>query len=345
MNKNRKLTIIDIARLTGFSKSTVSKVLRNESYVSKKTKDKIIKIIKETGFFPNEVARKLVTGKPLDSIGLIVSDISNPFFSEIASGAEMEAKKNSISIIFLNTNYDKDLERRDIDILIKNRVMGILLATPTTKDGNVLYLEEIGFPYVLLTRKVSGLNSNIVSVDHFKASKNAVEYLVKKGHERIAHFSSNEKVYGIIQREKGYLDALKKNGISINKELILYTDLTIDGGYNVARDLINKRKELRPTAIFCTNDMIAIGALEFFNQVGIKVPENMSVIGYDDIPYSSLRMINLTTVKQPMIEMGIKAVQLLLKIINANNPKPIQYILKSKLVERGTVSDNTQVFI
>ena len=337
MGKNNKITILDIAKLTGFSKSTVSKVLRNERYVSNKTKDYIIEKIKETEYIPNEFARKLVTGKPLDTIGLIVSDIINPYFSEISLGVEIEAIKNNIGVILLNTNYNMDLEKRGIDILLKNRVMGILLSTPTTKDENVFYLEKRRLPYVLITRKVSGLESNLVTVDHLKSSKMAVNYLIKKGHKRIAHISSYEEIYGILKRKEGYIKSLNQNGIKIDRNLIFYTDLTIDGGYKAARELVNKKYISKPSAIFCTNDMIAIGALEFFNENSIKVPEDISIIGYDDILYSSLKMINLTTIKQPKIEMGRKAVQILLKNINTNNFKPIQCILEASLIERGTV--------
>lgn len=334
----KKTTIIDISRESGFSKSTVSKVLRNKPFVKHSTKEKILEIIKRLGYQPDEIARSLVTGKTINSIGLIISDITNPFFPDVALGVEAEAKKRNCNMILCNAHYDEAEEEKYINILIRNRAVGILLATPKLKDKNINRLLEINYPFVLVTRKVEGLKTNIVTVDHFKASKMAVNYLIQKGHRKIAHFSGVEKFYGMVRRMEGYKAALKENGIGVDNKLIFNSAISIEGGYNSANELL-KLKE-KPTAIFATEDLIAIGAMECLKDHGYRVPEDMSVMGYDNIKITALKAINLTTVNQPKFDIGVKSVEVLYKQIEGSpDYKPSTYFMDSYIVERGSVSD------
>ena len=211
--KKKKYTIVNIANLSGFSKATVSKVIRNKPYVKKSTKEKIQNIIKEIGYHPDEIARSLVSKKNMNFIGLIISDINNSFFSEVALGVESEAKKRGYNVILCNTNYLEEEEKKYIDILIRNRATGLLLATPTLDDNNIKELMARKYPFVLITRKIKGLDSNIVSVNHYKSAKMAVNYLIKKGHKKIAHFTVKENTIGVINRLKGYKAALEENDI------------------------------------------------------------------------------------------------------------------------------------
>lgn len=332
----KKPTIIDISKVSGFSKSTVSKVLRNEPYVKHSTKEKISGIIKELGYQPDEIARSLVLRKTINFIGLIISDITNPFFSEVALGVEAEAKKRNCNVILCNTNYDEAEEEKYINILIRNRALGLLLATPSINDKNIKHLLEINYPFVLITRKVKGLKTNIVTVDHFRSSKMVVNYLVQKGHIKIAHFSGNERMYGIIRRLAGYKAALKDNNIKINSKFIFKNAISIEGGYRSAEELIKMRE--RPTAIFATDDLVAIGAMEYFLANGYKIPEDFSIIGYDNIKMTALKSINLTTVNQPKFDLGAKSVEFLFRQIESGSDfKPTTCFLESNIVERGSV--------
>lgn len=332
----KKPTIIDVSKASGFSKSTVSKVLRNESYVKHSTKERIIGIIKELGYQPDEIARSLVLKKTINFIGLIIPDITNPFFSEVALGVEAEAKKRNCNVILCNTNYDEAEEKKYINILIRNRALGLLLATPSINDKNIKQLLEMNYPFVLITRKVKGLKTNIVTIDHFKSSKMVIDYLVKKGHVKIAHFSGNEEVYGIIRRLEGYKAALKNNNLKINSKFIFKNAISIEGGYKCAEELIKMGE--RPTAIFATDDLVAIGAMEYFLANGYKIPEDFSIIGYDNIKMTALKSINLTTVNQPKFDLGAESVEILFRQIeNSPDFKPTICFLESKIVERGSV--------
>jgi LacI family transcriptional regulator len=332
----KKSTIIDISKASGFSKSTVSKVLRNEPFVKHSTKEKILGIIKKLGYQPDEIARSLVTGKTINSIGLIISDITNPFFPDVALGVEAEAKKRNCNMILCNADYDEAEEEKYINILIRNRVVGILLATPKLKDKNINHLLEINYPFVLITRKVKGLKTNIVTVNHFKASKMAVNYLIQKGHRKIAHFSGKERFYGMIKRSEGYKAALKENNIEINNKLIIKNAISIEGGYKSAEELLKMNE--KPTAIFATEDLIAIGAMECLVDNGYKVPEDISIIGYDNIKITALKSINLTTVNQPKFDIGVKSVEILYRQIESGPGfKPVTCFMESYIVERGSV--------
>lgn len=333
----KKYTIINIAKLSGFSKSTVSKVLRNQPYVKNSTRKKIEKVIKEINYYPDEVARSLVSKKNMNFIGLIISDINNPFFSELALGVENEAKKRGCSVIVCNTNNSEEEEERYINILIRNRAIGLLLATPTINDNNLKELLIRKLPFVLITRKVMGVDSSIVSVDHYKSAKMAVNYLINKGHTKIAHFTAEENTFGVIKRLEGYMAALKENNIELNKNYIINSGVSkIESGRKSARELLALTD--RPTAIFASDDLVAIGAQDYFFEKGYKVPEDFSIIGYDNINITSLKSINLTTVNQPKFEMGVKSVEILFEHINKES-KPIKYYFESKIIERGSVLD------
>ena len=337
--EKKNYTIVNIANLSGFSKSTVSKVIRNKPYVKKSTKEKIQNIINEIGYHPDEVARSLVSKKNMNFIGLIVSDINNSFFSEIALGVESEAKKRGYNVILCNTNYLKEEESKYIDILIRNRATGLLLATPTLDDNNIEELLAKNFPFVLITRKVRGVDSNIVSVNHYKAAKMAVNYLIKRGHREIAHFTVKENTIGVVNRLKGYKAALKENDIKFNKGFIFKNKISkIEGGYKLAQKMLASAD--RPTAVFASDDLLAIGALDYFLEKGYKIPNDLSIMGYDNIKITSLKSINLTTVHQPKFEIGVKSVEILFEQIN--NPKdfkPIKYYFEAEIVERGSVLD------
>jgi len=333
-----KITIRDIAKISGFSKSTVSKVIRNEPYVKKSTKEKILSIIRSTRYQADEIARSLVLKKTIDVIGLIVSDITNPFFAEVALGIEAEAKKRNCNIILCNTNYIEDEERKYIDILIKNRVLGMILATPKIDDKYIKSLVDIKYPCVLIARKVNNVRANRVSVNYYESMKEGTNYLIKKGHKKIVHLTSDKKIFGFASRLEGYKAALKQNNLKVINNYILKSEASIKGGYEIAKEVL--KLEERPTAICAADDLIAIGAMDFLFHNGYKIPDDFSIMGYDNIAMSSLKAINLTTINQPKFEIGKKAIEILFQQINGgSNFKVIEYLFPTKIIERGSVLD------
>ena len=333
----KKYTILDIARLSGFSKSTVSKVLRNELTVKDSTRKKIEKIISKTGYRPDEIARYMVTKKNVKFIGLLVSNIENPVYAEIALGVENEARKKGYNVVLCDSKSFEE-EKNYINVLLNNRAPGVVLMTASFDDSNVKYLSKINYPYVLINGKVRGIKSNEVSVNHLLAAKDAVKLLIEKGHRKIAHFNSPNKGYGLLRRIEGYKMSLKENNIEYDSDLLFRGDQTIDGGFSCAEKLIESGK--KPTAIFTSNDLMAIGAMDYFNKNGYRVPGDFSIIGFDNINISSLEAINLTTVNTPKYKLGSEAIRLLFKRIeNGSDFISQNYDFKTEIVIRKSIRE------
>ena len=206
------------------------------------------------------------------------------------------------------------------------------------KDENIKYLSERNFPYVNINSKIKDIKSNEVFINHYEAAKSAVKYLIRKGHNNIAHFNQVSLGYGMKMRFKGYKDGLEDNKILFRDSLVLQDLNTREGGYNCARRLIESG--LKASAIFASNDLMAIGAMDFFAANGYKVPDDISIIGFDDIWISSLENISLTSVHTPKAELGAAAVKILLERIE-KGPDFIKqdHSFKTEIIERNSVKD------
>lgn len=333
---NKKITILNIAEESGFSKSTVSKVLRKEPFVKKSTEQKILKIIEKIGYRPDEIARSLVMKRNLKHIGLIVPDLANPSYIDLSSIIEEECNKRDYSISISRTGFSEETEKKYIEIFMQNRASGIIIATPVSRSNYLNYLANTKFPFVITYRIINNLKVDMVSLQYIKAAKDAINYLIKKNHKRIAFFTGKEKFYGKGRRLAGYKAALKDNNINVDEEIILKDNTTIEGGYNAAKEFLKLRQ--RPSAIVAHNDYMAIGALEYFYEKNIKVPEEISIMGFDNIKMSSLKFINLTTVNLPFYEIGKKTSELLFSQIESKkNISAHKYLFDFTIIERGTV--------
>ena len=212
-------TIKDVAKLAGVHPSTVSRVINNDSRISEKTKEKILLIINKMGYTPNAIARGLKT-KRTYTLGMLIPDITNPFFAEVARGVEDAANKNNFNVILCNTDDKLKKERTYLEILRGKRVDGLILGTAHTKDKSILELEKKKFPYILVSRNIEKLNKNCIIVDDIEGGIMATEYLIKLGHRRIAHITGPLKTRSALNRLKGYKLALKKYKIKYQEELV-----------------------------------------------------------------------------------------------------------------------------
>ena len=330
-------TIKDVAKLAGVHPSTVSRVINDDPRISEKTKKKILLIVNKLRYTPNAIARGLKT-KRTYTLGMLIPDITNPFFAEIARGVEDAANKNNFNVILCNTDDKLKKERTYLEILRGKRVDGLILGTAHVKDKSILELEMKKFPYILISRNIEGLDKNCIIVDDVEGGMMATEYLIKLGHRRIAHITGPLKTRSALNRLKGYKLALKKYNIEYMDELVEEGDFRIKGGYQAMKKFLKLLEP--PRAIFAANDLLALGAMQAIQKKNFHIPEDFSVIGFNDIELASFVYPALTTIRQPMLEMGELAVKMLLRIIEEGEFNQRKIVLKPKLIIRESCRKN-----
>lgn len=327
------VTIKDIAKRANVSYATVSRALSGSSEISEETKNRILDLANEMGYTPNTIARGLVT-KSTYTIGLIVPDITNPFFAEVAQGAGDCANQNGYNLFLCNSNWDNNREMESLNKLFSSRVDGIII-TPVSDDISHIIDMNKKIPIVFAADKSSNAGISYVITDNHKAGSLATEYLIKLGHKRIAFIGGSKSDYGTSSRLRGYLDCLEKHNIDVTPDIIMPGQLTSNSGYTLVKEMLEK-SEL-PTSILAFNDIVALGAIQAIEEYGLNVPKDISVIGFDDISFASLNKIQLTTVFQDKYKIGELSVKLLIdRITNKGIEENKHHILQPKLIIRKT---------
>jgi len=331
----KKTTITEIAKIAGVSKTTVSRVLSGGSNVSKKTKDKVLKVIEQNNYKPSIIAQSLRTNKT-KTIGLVIADIENPFYARVAKGVIDTAEIKNYNVILCNSNNDINSEEKEIDTLINRGVDGLLLTTVALKTRTIKNLLDKQFPFMLIDCKLDYPGINYVVNDDYYGAKLATEYLINLGHKNI-FFLGNKKLLSLRERLKGFKDALKLNKYSENTstfdELVDINNIhTLE---KIIKYIINHKNKI--TAIFAGNDYWAIKTIKIINDYGLNVPEDISVIGYDNIEISAIVKPPLTTIRQPKYLLGKLATEQLFEIIENGSKKEIKRIvLKPDLIIRNS---------
>ena len=330
-----KVTIKDIARMADVSIATVSKVInKKDAKISQETRDRIFKIIKETGYVPNRVASSMIT-KETKSIGLVIPNIANPFFPEVARGAEDKASEEGYSLILCNTDDDVTKEDAYIAMLQEKMVDGIIFTASSRRLKISESLKHINIPIISLDRELEGLNAQgKITVDNITGAYEAVKYMLDKGYKRVIHLSGPATSMPTKLRVEGYKKALKAFGYPDEEVLIFEGDYTSESGY----ETIEKVIEMGMTfdGVFCGNDLIAIGALKALKKHGKIVPYEVGVVGFDDIYLAQMIEPELTTVSQPKYLMGYKTVEMLIQMLNHSEVEKTEEVLKTKLIIRDT---------
>lgn len=344
-----KVTIRDIAKYADVSVSTVSKVLNGKDHdIGVATKERVMRIIQEHQYTPNRLAQSMITGQT-QTIGLIIPDIRNSFFTELARGVEDEAKKNGYSVILCNTDDDLKNELQYLKVLIDKQVDGLILAPSAEREGEKESAIGVRVPMVLVDRDVN--YQNIVAsiqIDNLIGSYLATKYLIAQGHQDIAIYTGPRHVSTSKTRWQGYNKALLECGLTPNKELDFSGDFR---GLWVSSTL-DKLLKQTVTAVICANDLIAIELMQGLQQLGVKVPDQISVVGFDDIPSATLVRPRLSTVRQPSYELGQKAVQELVRNLKVDEAIPSNHdrdksesvrslILMPELILRESSSSNS----
>lgn len=315
-----KKTIKDIAKEAGVSIATVSFIVNGkDQHISEATRQRVKDVMKKYNYIPNAMAGSLVTRRT-GIIGLILPDITNPFFPGIARGAEDRANEEGYSIIFCNTDDKIEVEEKYIESLTSKMVDGIIIAHSSSSDKMREILERTQIPVILIDRDFDSKNIlGKVLVNNRAGAFNAVCHMVGKGYKKIAYLSGSLKTKTAMERLEGYKDALKEKGLPLEKHLIKYGEYRAEWGSKGVTELLEEKSDF--DAIFCGNDLIAIGAMKELLKNGYKVPEDIGVMGFDDIYMSQMVEPELTTVKQPNYEMGYQAVELLIKHLKDKKSK------------------------
>ncbi len=321
--------------MAGVSPSTVSRALNDSPLISEETRARIRKIAEELGYERNELARGLVKGTS-GALGLIVPDITNPFFAEIARGVGDVAHAQGYGVLLCTTEGDLAREAQYLRFLRRKRVDGLILSAVTIDDPNLPELLRSSIPFVLVSRLVRGLDVPFVVGDDKMGGRLAVEHLVQLGHTKIAFIGGPSNVQSSQDRMEAYREVLREHGIPFRSSWATFADFTQAAGREAARRLLQRRP--RPTAIFAANDVIALGVMEAAEDLGLSVPEDLSLVGYDDISYAALPRIQLTTVAQPAYEMGRIAAEYLLSLCSEKTTEKLTCVLSPRLVVRKTTA-------
>jgi LacI family transcriptional regulator len=329
-----EMNIKKIAKLAHVDHSTVSRALRDSPVVKQATKERILQIAKDYHYVPNEIARSLKT-KRTKIIGLIVSDIKNPFFTEIISATESYLAKNSYNIILCNTNYSVPKEQQFLNILFSKSVDGIIFSPTSLEHLHTDFFDRYKLPNVLLDIKFKNLRTNSVYVDQELGAYSAVTYLLKKGHEKIAFLAGPRTMSSSEQAIAGFCKAHRKHAVPLDEDLIFRIPQNYDVAYAETLRMLKKNRKI--TAIFSLTDFMCIGVYKALQELGLRIPKDIAVIGYDDLLLTRFLQPALTTVRQPNSEIGNKAAEIILANIRAGSRwKPRTVRLKPELIVRDS---------
>jgi len=334
--KSHQTTIKDIAHALGVSISTVSRALKDHPDISPETKQLVRDMVEKMKYKPNAIALSL-RNRRTNIIGVVVPEIVHHFFSSVISGIDEAAMSAGYNVMFFQSNERFEREVLNIQSLINSRVDGVLisLAKGSRKFNHIRQLKENGIPVVFFDRACDEIETDKVIVDDFEGAFNAVDYLIKTGCTRIAHYAGPQHLQISYLRKRGYISALEKNGIAVDDNLIIECD-SYECAFEVTRILMSSPNP--PDAIFTVNDMTAVGALNTIKGMGFRVPDEISIVGFTDGLVSSVTDPLLTTVCQHGFEIGKKATEILIKRICEDSDiiVPITEIVKTDLVVRNS---------
>ena len=325
-------TIKDVAKLAGVAISTTSYALNDTGKVSEKTKEKVLKAAKELGYRPNGVARDLKMNKRTKVICVFVGDLGGPFFSEVIKGIQDVALNNNYDLIACNHNMAQKF-------LSERRVDGAIILSAIIPDKLLLRVAGPHFPIVVMDRELEGEYVYNVLLDNVQGAYDATKHLIKLGNRKIAYFSGAPSSYDSIKRFEGYKKALNENGIIFDHNLVVQGHFTEVGGYEATNLLLinSKLNNNAVDAIFCGNDEMAIGAIRALDEKGIKIPEDISIIGYDDIRLASYMKPSLTTISHHKYAWGTMAANLVIEGLK-EDIKFKNILLPSELITRNSCS-------
>lgn len=337
VTKRKNITLADVAQAAGVSSKTVSRVINNSDYVSAATREQILQAIEQLGYRPNRMARSLASNRSF-IIGLTIPDVTNPFFPEIMRGVEQVALERGYNVLAYNTDLDPRRERDGLALLEETRADGVIICTMRLDDDELSALLQRYRASVVINRVLPGGPAGVVRVDLFSAMKRVVQYLVDVGRRRIGYLDVVRSgfSYSSIERFRGFQAAMEANNLSVNPDYIRRCQATIESSSQAARDLLTANPDI--DAVVCYNDIIAGGTLETCAAMGIPVPDQVAVTGFDDIMFSSAFKVALTTMHAPKFELGVEAARMLFDRIDGDTTTS-EIVLNAGLVIRQSTPE------
>jgi len=326
----KRITIEEVARRARVSKGTVSAVINARNSVKAGTRDHVLEIMKELNFRPKGVARNLKNGWQDKSIGIIIKDMSYPFYTSIAAGAKEYANGKGYSVIVASSDDDHTCEKQLSHLFSAKDIKGTIIAPivqGTAEIEHLFKLKMINYPFVLL-EDVRGIQANVVAVDNIKAIKRAVQYLISSGHSRIVHFAGPPQSSHTQERIEGFRYAFSESTLAFTKDMIVSVGSHYGECFAKTVEYFKNRcREEYPTAIVCFNDHQALAVIMALKELGIRVPDDISIIGNDDIYYAKIYPVPLTTIRAPQEEIGKCAAEILIRNIESSTLLPVERVV------------------
>jgi LacI family transcriptional regulator len=305
-----RVTLKDIAIDTGFSINTVSRALNDKAEVHAATKEKILAAASRLGYRANRLAKGLRSNKT-GTIGVVVTDVANPFFSALVKGIAKAARELDYSIILQDSDENYAGEQEAIHVLLAEQVDGILITPVQSDKETIASLSQARFPFVLVGRYFQDLDTNYVVPDDYRGGLLATEHLLSQGYRRIAMVNGPLHISSARERFQGYADAQARHGIAVDRSLVVTGALTVGEGFDLARSILKRTPP--PSAIVTYSDFVAFGVMQAVREVGLSIPEDVAVVGFDDVWMASCLQVPLTTIRSPKEELGRQAMQLLVR--------------------------------
>lgn len=327
-------TIHEVAKRAGVAPITVSRVINKSGYFSADVRERVEAAIQDLGYVPNSLARSL-RSKRTNTLALVVTDITNPFFTLIARGVEDVASDAGFTVIYCNTDESEAEEKKYVEMLLQKQVDGILLVPARSTSRQVEWIKAQNTPVVVLDRRIPEIEADIVRCDSESGAYQLTQLLLERGHRRIAMLSGQKEVSTAVDRVAGYQKAMLEAGIAESDHLIYFGGFSQQSGRQNASQALSLNP--RPTGIVAANNFIAIGVARYAQEIGLRIPEDVALVAFDDLPQSMVIFPFLTVVAQPGYEMGKKAAHLLLDRLSGNVSGPCQeVILPSQLILRSS---------
>ncbi len=326
-------TIYDVARLAGVSTATVSRALNGTGQIAPATRTAIAAAVEQLGYSPNPIARSLVTNTT-QTIALLLPDITNPFYAELVRGIQQSALSRGHMMLLCTTEGDPEREEEYLNLLQAKRVDGALVDGLVLPPDRIARFVRDGFPIVCLDRDIDSSSIPLVQVDNRLGGRLATEHLLALGHTRIAHVSGAQALGISEERIAGYRDALAAAGVDADPRLLADGGFTEEGGYEATRGLLGSGVAF--TAVFAGNDLSAIGAVNAIAGGGLRVPDDVSVVGFDDLQLAAFTSPPLTTIRQPAVEIARLATEILMDLTHGNPVAEMRHVLQPELVVRAS---------
>lgn len=332
--KRRGATIKDVARVSGVSSATVSRVLSGYKFVRETTRTRVIQAVEDLGYVANLQARSLAGGHS-QIIGLLVPNLDNGYVGTIMQGIDRELTRANYEVVLYTSHRHPSRESFYVDAISNGLTEGLLLVAPLVPATYLKALRERHFPYVLIDQTDAAESSNVVEATNWQGAYEATRYLSQLGHTQIAFITGRLAVQSAVDRLQGYKAALDDCDIPFKEELVIEGDYQQQTGYEITKSLLQS-VDLSPTAIFASNDLTAFGVMDAAREAGLGIPDDISIIGFDDVPQASFVYPKLTTVRQPLEQMGQVAAKMLLEQIEDQSRPPQRVALATQLVIRDS---------